>query len=135
MIQKYVDIFMGNKQWLRDRLFFHPAEYLELVRMLVSLFNEVGGAGLDKANIHVIDNGDYQGVQLFLIPKDEYQPSEYLMTTVSYGSCSVCDTLQRIRDAGDDTVSEAQKDLYITLMLHLTQRLVEIKHEDMESDE
>ena len=54
----------------------------------------------DAKNITVVDNGDYQGTLLFLIPCDCYQPeeSEYLMTYVGYGSCSGCDTLQRIQE-------------------------------------
>jgi hypothetical protein len=42
-----------------------------------------------------IDNGDYQGTLLYLLPFETYQPTneDYLMTWISYGSCSVCDTL------------------------------------------
>lgn len=54
--------------------------------------------------ITVIDNGDYQGTLLFLIPADTYQPSEYeyLMTYIGYGSCSCCDYLQSITPWDDD---------------------------------
>ena len=57
------------------------------------------GMELDIENIIYIDNGDYQGIQLYLIPFKTYQPSEYecLMTFVNYGSCSGCDTLQSIQ--------------------------------------
>lgn len=50
---------------------------------------------LDLRNIIEIDNGDYQGTLLFIIPFDTYQPNEYeyLMTYINYGSCSGCDTL------------------------------------------
>jgi hypothetical protein len=46
----------------------------------------------------VIDDGDYQGTQIFIIPTDTYQPSvkDYVMTDTYYGSCSGCDTLQAI---------------------------------------
>lgn len=51
---------------------------------------------LDK--ITVIDDGDYQGTQIFIIPTDTYQPSveDYVMTDTYYGSCSGCDTLKAI---------------------------------------
>jgi hypothetical protein len=54
---------------------------------------------LDLEHIHKIDDGDYQGTLLFLIPFNTYQPCEfeYLMTCVGYGSCSGCDTLQNIQ--------------------------------------
>lgn len=57
----------------------------------------------DADNITIVDNGDYQGTLLFLIPCDTYQPSEYeyLLTYVGYGSCSGCDTLMSIQSDGD----------------------------------
>lgn len=69
----------------------------------------------DYENITEIDNGNYQGTLLFLIPEETYQPNEYeyLMTYVGYGSCSGCDTLEHIRmgfwyenEVGDETISE-----------------------------
>lgn len=46
-----------------------------------------------------IDHGDYQGTLLYVIPMDTYQPdaADYLMTSVYYGSCSGCDTLQSLQ--------------------------------------
>lgn len=53
----------------------------------------------DYEHITEIDNGDYQGTLLYLIPEETYQPNEYeyLMTYIGYGSCSGCDTLEHIR--------------------------------------
>lgn len=57
-----------------------------------------------------IDDGDYQGTLIYIIPKDTYQPSEYeyLMTFVGYGSCSGCDTLMAIQKYGDDCLTSEQ---------------------------
>lgn len=79
----------------------------------------------DITKITVIDDGDYQGTQIFIIPKDTYQPSigDYLITNTYYGSCSGCDTLQSILGYTDEPFTEEQiKDL-MTLALHLIQRL------------
>lgn len=65
----------------------------------------------DTKNITEIDNGDYQGTLLFLIPKNTYQPAEYeyLITFVNYGSCSGCDTLQHIQNwCVDKPLSKSQ---------------------------
>lgn len=53
----------------------------------------------DTEKITRVDDGDYQGTMLFVIPLDTYQPSadEYLMAQVGYGSCSGCDTFQNIQ--------------------------------------
>jgi hypothetical protein len=63
---------------------------------------------LDLEHIHRIDDGDYQGTLLFLIPFNTYQPREfeYLMTYVDYGSCSGCDTLQAIQENRNDVESK-----------------------------
>ena len=78
-----------------------PLEYLEykdLVKLTVMfILNDENEWNENK--ITEIDDGDYQGTLLYLIPEDTYQPnsSEYLMTFVEYGSCSACDTLQEIQ--------------------------------------
>ena len=40
----------------------------------------------DASKITVVDDGDYQGTQIFLIPTDTYQPSieDYLITHTYY---------------------------------------------------
>jgi len=96
-----------NEDKLRESLSkLDTSEYIEY-RQLVKLtfdviFNSDGGVRnngiLDVDKITVVDDGEYQGCQLFLIPFDTYQPdeTEYLMTYQDYGSCSGCDTLQNI---------------------------------------
>ena len=55
-----------------------------------------------------IDDGDYQGTLLYLIPEDTYQPAEYeyLMTYIGYGSCSGCDLLQAIQPDSYDEITD-----------------------------
>lgn len=85
--------------------FLRECTYKSLVSLIVqTIFNN----GPDRQNrtwewdvekITEIDDGDYQGTLLFLIPEDTYQPtsSQYLMTFVEYGSCSGCDTLLNLK--------------------------------------
>lgn len=67
---------------------------------------------INADGITMIDNGDYQGTLIFMLPFDTDQPAEYeyLMTYVGYGSCSGCDTLQSIQ-ADDEDDDETEKDL------------------------
>jgi len=61
--------------------------------------------------------------------KSRYQPSTYWATRVSYGSCSHCDALQGIQDetSWDQTeLTERQIEQYMTLALHMIQKLKEI---------
>ena len=114
MIKYCIEKWDKNKDLLRstldnNKLLNHvlnkndddPLEYLEykdLVKLTVMfILNDENEWNENK--IKEIDDGDYQGTLLYLIPEDTYQPnsSEYLMTFVEYGSCSACDTLQEIQ--------------------------------------
>lgn len=104
-------------------------EYAKLVRLLFEivinpylLVNEENTYNLDKMT--VIDDGDYQGTQLFIIPQDTYQPCqwEYVMTHQYYGSCSGCDLLMGITHYDDGQPDDEQLRELMTLCLHLLQR-------------
>lgn len=83
-------------------------DYQDLVKITVTYIlnpvdedidSEVGYNKWSTKNIVEVTQGDYQGTLVYLIPADVSQPdeSEYLMTYIGYGSCSVCDTLQGIQ--------------------------------------
>lgn len=95
-----------------------PASYKEIFEKIIELIIP------DKFNlekIRVIDDGDYQGTQIFIAFLDVYQPfvEEYIMTSVFYGSCSGCDTLQSICCSSDE---DRVNDL-MTLSLHMIQKM------------
>lgn len=109
-------VFQTEDQWL-------TCSYKDLVGAVVEnvLNNHDEPVGYwDASKIHEIDDGDYQGTLLFLIPMDTYQPAEheYLITFVDYGSCSGCDTLKYAQSIGEysaKSLSEKQAELYMTL--------------------
>ncbi len=82
-------------------------------------------SGWDLDKMTVIDDGGYQGTQIFIVPTDTYQLNveDYVMTDTYYGSCSACDTLQAINEYEDDLPTEEQVKKYMTLALHLVQKL------------
>ena len=91
-------------------------DYNDIVKLVCRyIFNENVSDEDPMINVDgitMIDNGDYQGTLIFMLPFDTDQPAEYeyLMTYVGYGSCSGCDTLQRIQ-ADDEDDDETEKDL------------------------
>jgi len=107
-----------NESLLRETLTqndtLNRCSYLDLVKIaFAAIFNDEHTSGceaLDLDEITEIDNGDYQGTLLYLIPFKTYQPSEYeyIMTYVGYGSCSGCDTLQSIQGFEDKEPTENQ---------------------------
>lgn len=96
-------------------------------------------AELDLDNVVEINNGDYQGTLLYLIPFDTYQPSEgeYLMTYVGYGSCSCCDTLQGLELWGDYTENEYENVIkgHMTLARDILSHIIRPYNVGWRSDE
>lgn len=98
----------------------HAQSYQSLLTLTVNcILNncDYGDPHWNAKRITEIDDGDYQGTILYLIPEDTYQPSEaeYLMTYIGYGSCSCCDLLQSIEpDYGQPATDEDVKN-YMSL--------------------
>jgi hypothetical protein len=100
--------------------------YLAILKIIVGLV--LTDKQYKLSRITVVDDGDWQGTQLFLIPEDVYQPSlgHYLLTHTYYGSCSGCDTLKKINQYEEGLPSEDQIAAYMTLSLHLIQKMTRI---------
>lgn len=105
--------------------------YIDIVKMVCRTILNVnmieGDPEIDVDKITMIDNGDYQGTLLFMLPFCTYQPSEsdYLMTFVNYGSCSGCDTLQKIQS--DDKYAMSDQDMtdsYLTLCRDIVNNII-----------
>lgn len=123
MIKYCLKKWDANKEYLEQKLktdtSLNSCDYPYLVKLVVDNIFNIGDNYIlwDSENITVVDNGDYQGTLLFLIPAKTYQPSEheYLMTYAGYGSCSGCDTLLGIQEYGDKCPSDNQVRDYMTL--------------------
>lgn len=126
MIKYCKEQWMKNEGKLKEVLLHRKdlnyCSYKTLVKLVVDyiLNDEEQDENWDSKNITVIDNGDYQGTELYLIPRNTYQPAEYdyLMTYVGYGSCSGCDTLQSIQ-CDEDNIDD-----YMTLCRDLVFNMV-----------
>jgi len=129
MIDEFVKIWDERKEEL-EAIFKqkHPSDYTEIVTNIAMILEKYGDLykKMDSSKVHEIDDGDYQGTLLYLIPENTYQPSRYWMVKVGYGSCSGCDTLEGIKDYSDNPPTESQVKDYMTLALHIIQALKEI---------
>ena len=122
MLKYCVDQWEKNKGNLREVLehFDFDKEIMDYKVLMSLIIAHILEDKWDSENFTTIDDGDYQGTLLFVIPERCYQPNagNYLMTYVEYGSCSCCDTMLAI--LGSDTMVE---DL-MTLALHMIQRMI-----------
>ena len=131
MIKTIVKNYMNHKEAIRKIFEVHePKTYKDIVKTIVETCGEVEPwVNLDANKIHEIDDGDYQGTYLYVIPQEAYQPNRYWFVYVAYGSCSGCDTLEYIQCDED---ANRRIDNYMTLALHIVQNIQEIKGETVE---
>lgn len=125
MLKKLLEKWNENKDLLKSelaiRIDLNSCNYKDLVKLTFEIIFNTGcecyEETLNTERITEIDDGNYQGTLLFLIPFDTYQPSEYeyLMTYVNYGSCSGCDTLQAIRGWSDGKLNATQVNQFMDL--------------------
>lgn len=123
MIQEFVDKYMAAQDALRAQFAAaHPDSYADIVKAVFAVINPDKDYGKpNPEKLHLIDDGDYQGTLLFIIPECAYQPSDYWYVKVGYGSCSGCDTLESIRGYSGNAPTDAQTKDYMTLALHVVQ--------------
>lgn len=132
MIQEFIerwDKYKGNlENYFRNT---KQDEFVSYKKIVELLFEKVINQEETKYylfstdNMTVIDDGDYQGTQIFIIPLDSYQPdvTQYVVTNTYYGSCSGCDILQSIHHYDyDELPNEEQIKDYMQLALHLLQK-------------
>lgn len=136
MIEDFVKRWDENKENLRKNfLVSHPESYKNILERLISeVINPNQEDYMPRmADIETNTFGDWEGTQVFIIPENSPYPHTFWVTKVYYGSCSGCDTLQMIEsesnynDEGDPLPpNEKQVDGYMTLALHMLQRMKEV---------
>lgn len=120
-----------NKKKLEDSLRndsnLNDCDYKYLVQKVVDIIlNTNEKDPWDSEEISEIDDGEYAGTLLYLIPRKMYTPSEYdyLMTYVGYGSCSGSDTLKGIQDDIRNEISEESLEDFMTLSRDIITRMI-----------
>ena len=125
MIPEFIKAFDAKRADLKAGfLAARPESYQDIVRAVITVISDPSAhRSPDPERIHIIDDGDYQGMLLFVVGATGSQPSDYWYVAVEYGSCSGCDTLEAIGNYSSDAVTEEQADEYVTLALHIVQGL------------
>ena len=139
MIQEIIKRWEENKYKLEEYFSTTKQEeygsYEAIVQQIFELVINSDEDSYEKFNINkmtVIDDGNYQGTQIFIIPRDTYQPNiyDYLITHTYYGSCSGCDVLEGIRNYSSGLPTEQQVKEYMILALHLVQKMKRITDDE-----
>jgi len=116
------------EEWLTNNM---PSSYEDIYKKLFGLvitepLDSYGAYEWDWNRYQCIDDGDYQGTQIFVLCNGSYQPSltDYIFTEVAYGSCSVCDTFESIREIQweEELPNQEQVNRFMTLALHMVQQ-------------
>ena len=124
MIEEFTKRWFAGKDLLREKYSRQrPENYEDIVRNVVEILHDEDDYGsIDPNRIHKIDDGEYQGTLVFVIAGSGYQPNDYWYVRIFYGSCSGCDTLEALI-GWDDEISNEEIEGYMTLSLHVVQRL------------
>lgn len=138
MIKSFVDAWDKNKNELEEHIKTHKQieydSYKELVKLLFDIvinpeISTTTYGMFDTDDINTLDHGDYQGTEIFILHKNNYQPyiEDYVYTHTYYGSCTYCDTLQGIHCYDEGLPNEEQVKDYMSLCLHLLQHCTYMK--------
>lgn len=130
MIKKIVNQWFENKNKLESYFKETPqseySSYEDIVKKIIELVLNQGenSLDLDISRMTAIDDGDYQGTQIYIIPVKVYQPwpEDYYWTHNHYGSCSGCDQLLGISQYSDGMPNEEQVKDYMYLSLQIIQK-------------
>ena len=119
--------------WIKE-LDMDDIEYMSLfdntIKILFDRYDdEIDTIDFARDEIVEIDHGSYQGDLIFIIHESGYQPdpSCYWWTSVSYGSCSGCDTLMGITNYESGKPNESQAKELWTLCLHMMQKMKKLE--------
>lgn len=128
IIKKWNENKYKLEEYFRNTEQIYYNNYLDILEKIIELVLE---NEYDANKITMIDDGDYQGTQIFLIPRKTYQPTieDYLITHTYYGSCIGCDTLQAIHRYKEEYPTEQQIKDYMQLALHLLQKMKKLEDE------
>ena len=132
MEKEIIERWEKGKENLRKYLSTHIISgncesYGDLVRVLIKeCLNYPKNYKEISTNFVCVDDGHYQGTQLFILHYEIYQPdvAKYFIFDNDYGSCSGCDTLLGIILYSYDKVPNPNMvDGLMTLCLHMVQRM------------
>lgn len=146
MIQDFIYAWHKNNGKLRDYIKDNidkdsGCSYLFLVKSIINIVinpyireNLLSRDLINVDNIHEIDDGDYQGTLIYIIPTSSYQPSwlDYIATYVGYGSCSGCDIIQNIlaEYSSGERLSDSQVNKFMNLCLEIVENFRYIFNHD-----
>lgn len=123
MIKEFVEAWESHKHEVQAAFAANePYEYEEIVRAVVDLMHKHVAVGWkpDPARIKKLASNEYEGTDAYVLQGGGSYPSWFWYVLVSYGSCSVCDTLQSARELPDE---ESRVRDYMKLALHIVQSI------------
>lgn len=127
MITEFIDRFQEIKPKLLEKFSIkEPKSYEDIFKQTIKMmFPEYDDLEYpDFERITVIDDGDYQGTLVFVVSSRDYQPRDYWVSSVDYGSCSSCDTFQSYYTFGHNPEESAPE--MVTMALHMIESMKKI---------
>lgn len=125
MIKEFADRFISKKDEIRKQFKEKkPESYDDIIQCVLESIKEEGCYN-QPTNFKRIDYGDYQGDYFYVVADDKDSPMNFWTVIISYGSCSGCDTLEKIKY--DSLTEEEEINDYIKLALHVVQKIKKVQ--------
>ena len=129
MIVQFIERFQEIKLELLEQFCQKEPEsyediFKQTIKMMFPYNKDYDSESPDFERITVIDNGNYQGTLVFVVASQDYQPSDYWVSSIDYGSCSGCDTYQAYSTYGENPEESAQH--MLTMALHMIESMKKI---------
>lgn len=125
-LEKWWKYKEGMETYFREKGNISEISYHGIVIALVKnvLNRGVKWCGLSE-EVCVIDDGDYEGTQIFILHNDACTPEikDYFYTHNYYGSCSGCDTLLSIVEGSNGKATDEQVKLLMRLAFDLLRNI------------
>jgi hypothetical protein len=136
MIREVIDNWNKRKDKLEKYLSNTNQEEYNSYEKLVELLVKIILPEFDYRRIGELSFGEYQGIEIFIIPTTDYADSleELIYTHNYYGSCCGCDTLQAIQydygNYGEGLPTKKQVKEYMSLCLCLIENMKYFKEDE-----
>lgn len=129
MEKELIKLWEQNKHKLRN--YFETtnqdeySDYKTILKKVLELCLVSDELQWNLSAIRTIESGSDQGILIYVFHKNttDYSVENFAFTHVYYGTCDHCDTLCGIKRYSDGLPSCTQVTEYMTLALHLVQKM------------
>ena len=128
MIAEFIETFMTKSKLLEERFIEKfPSSYYDVMYETIKLLNDPADyESPDPERIQKISDSGHHGNLFFIVGDCDYEPGKHWIIKLAYGSCSACDTLEKLKFTKELGNEDKAIKGVMTLALHIVQQIREV---------